>query len=117
MYPTPFTVLHTTYVKDGENAAGQVTTKPVTFPRKVSSLRPRVNEPGTAAADSDQVLNEHTMCTPEPDWAHGDLVKDWLGREWTVHGDVEDYNGGPFGFRPGYRVTLRKVVKRAVPTA
>ncbi|WNM69526.1 head-to-tail stopper [Mycobacterium phage Syra333] len=117
MFPTPFTVQHTTTLKTGENAAGQPIVEPVTFPRKVTSLRPRVNEPGSAVADNAAVLTEYSMVTPENDWAHGDLVTDWHGRKFTVWGDVEDYNGGPFGFRPGYRVTLRKVEKRAVPTA
>ncbi|ASR85216.1 head-tail adaptor [Mycobacterium phage SirPhilip] len=117
MFPTPFTVQHTTFVKVGENAAGQPRTEPRTRPRQITSLRKRVNEPGTAAADADQVVVEYSMATPESDWAHDDLVADWLGREFKVHGEVDDYNGGPFGFRPGYLVTLRKVVKRAVPTA
>ncbi|AOQ29073.1 head-to-tail stopper [Mycobacterium phage Ramen] len=115
--PTPWEVQHTTYVKVGENAAGQAKTEPRTRPRMVSSLRKRVNEPGAAATNSDQVVVEYTMATPESDWAHGDLVKDWRGREFKVHGDVDDYNSGPFGFRPGYLVTLRKVEKRAIPTA
>ncbi|QFP94802.1 head-to-tail stopper [Mycobacterium phage Marshawn] len=117
MFPTPFTVKHTTRVKVGENAAGQARTEPRTRDRKVTSLRPRVNEPGTAVADADRVLTEYTMLTPEPDWAHEDVVTDWRGREFKVDGEPEDYNGGPFGFTPGYRVTLRRAVKRAVPTA
>ncbi|AHB79545.1 head-to-tail stopper [Mycobacterium phage Validus] len=117
MFPKPFKVLHTTYVKVGENAAGQARTEPRTRERMVTSLRKRVNEPGTTPADADQVVVEYTMVTDENDWAHDDLVVDWLGRRFNVHGEVDDYNGGPFGFRPGYIVTLRKVVKRAVPTA
>ncbi|QFG09397.1 head-tail adaptor [Mycobacterium phage Yuna] len=117
MWPTPYEVLHTTHVKVGENAAGQARTEPQTRPRKVSSLRKRVNEPGRAASDEAQVVVEYSMVTPESDWAHGDLVDDWRGRHFKVHGEVDDFNGGPFGFRPGYIVTLRKVEKRAVPTA
>ncbi|QFG14061.1 head-tail adaptor [Mycobacterium phage Curiosium] len=117
MYPTPHKVTHTTYVKVGENAAGQPRTEPRTRERKVTSLRKRVNEPGAAATAADQVVVEYTMVTPESDWAHNDLVLDWRGREFKVHGEVDDYNGGGFGFRPGYIVTLRKVEKRAIPTA
>ncbi|ASR87184.1 head-to-tail stopper [Mycobacterium phage LastHope] len=116
-FPKPHKVLHTTYVKVGENAAGQPRTEPRTRERMVTSLRKRVNEPGTAAVDADQVVVEYTMVTDETDWAHDDLVEDWTGRKFKVHGDVDDYNGGPFGFRPGYIVTLRKVEKRAIPTA
>ncbi|ASR85026.1 head-to-tail stopper [Mycobacterium phage PhelpsODU] len=117
MFPTPFTVEHTTTLKTGENAAGQPVVEPVTFPRKVTSLRKRVNDPSMTPAEAGQVVTEYSMVTPESDWAHGDLVKDWLGRQFKVHGDVEDYNGGPFGFRPGYIVILRKVEKHAIPTA
>ncbi|ALF01388.1 head-to-tail stopper [Mycobacterium phage LilPharaoh] len=117
MFPTPHKVTHTTSVKVGENAAGQPITETRTRERFVTSLRKRLNEPGAAAADADRVVVEYSMVTPESDWAHGDQVVDWRGRMFTVHGDVDDYNGGPFGFRPGYIVTLRKVVKRAIPTA
>ncbi|AYR01079.1 head-to-tail stopper [Mycobacterium phage LeMond] len=117
MFPATHRVLHTTFVKVGENAAGQVKTEPRTRERFVVSLRSRVDEPGSAAADADLVTVEYTMVTPEPDWAHDDQVLDARGRKFVVHGEPEDYNLGPFGFTPGYRVTLRKVVKRAVPTA
>ena len=117
MYPKPHKVLHTTSVKVGENAAGQAKTEPRTRERRVTSLRKRVNEPGPTAVDADQVIVEYTMVTDESDWAHDDLVVDWHGRRFKVHGDVDDYGGGPFGFRPGYIVTLRRVVKRAIPTA
>ncbi|QAX95553.1 head-tail adaptor [Mycobacterium phage Nibb] len=117
MFPATHKVLHTTQVKVGENAAGQVKTEPRTRERFVVSLRSRVDEPGSAAADADQVLTEYTMVTPDPDWFHDDQVTDARGRKFLVQGEPEDYNLGPFGFTPGYRVTLRKVVKRAVPTA
>jgi hypothetical protein len=38
---------------------------------------------------------------------HDRVVVD--GRTFEVEGDVEDYTKGPFGFRPGLRVNLRKV--------
>jgi hypothetical protein len=31
------------------------------------------------------------------------------GRVFVVVGDPDDNNAGPFGFTPGYRVTLRRV--------
>ncbi|ALF00445.1 head-tail adaptor [Mycobacterium phage Mufasa] len=109
MFPTPHKVVHVDRVKVGENAMGQALTEPRTRTRWVTSLRPRVNESGTAAALVDRVITEYTMVTPESDWTHGDSVTDARGRKFKVHGDVEDYNLGPFGFTPGYRVTLRRV--------
>ena len=117
MFPTPHKVQHTTRVKVGENAAGQPRTEPRTRERSVTSLRKRVNEPGSEPAAADRVVTEYTMVTPESDWTHGDEITDWRGRTFTVHGDVDDYNGGPFGFRPGFIVTLRRVNNSAIPTA
>lgn len=114
MYPTPHTVTHRTFVKVGENAAGQARTEPRDNARKVSSLRPRRNDTGRAAALADRLITEYSMATPDYDWPHGSVVIDWHGREFTVHGDVEDFNGGPFGFAPGYLVTLRRVVQHAL---
>lgn len=32
-----------------------------------------------------------------------------LGIEYEVEGPVQDFNHGPFGFRPGHRVRLKRV--------
>ncbi|WNM68954.1 hypothetical protein SEA_TRIBLETROUBLE_13 [Mycobacterium Phage TribleTrouble] len=117
MFPTPFKVLHTATVKTGTNSAGQAITRPWTVERRVTSLRPKQNDTATAAALRDRKITEYTMVTPDSDWPHGSTVTDWRNWTFTVHGDVEDYNGGPFGMRPGYIVTLRRVVQNAVPTA
>ncbi|AIM50346.1 head-to-tail stopper [Mycobacterium phage Omnicron] len=111
-FPTPHKVLHTETVVVGENAAGQPLTEPRTRERWVSSLRKRVNDPARPPELDGRVTVEYSMATPESDWAHGDLVEDEHGRRFTVHGDVEDYNLGPFGFKPGYIVILREVVNR-----
>lgn len=114
MFPTPHKVTHRTRVKVGENAAGQAITEPHDTVRSVTSLRKRVNQPGATATLAGRVVIEYSMVTPDPDWAHGSTVIDWLGREFTVHGEVEDYNGGPFGFRPGYIVILHAVKDEGV---
>ncbi|AEL19668.1 head-to-tail stopper [Mycobacterium phage Edugator] len=110
MFPTPHKVLHTTTVVVGENAAGQPITGDRTRERRVSSLRKRVNNADMPVDLNGRVIVEYSMATPESDWKHGDVVEDAHGRRFTVHGDVEDYNLGPFGFKPGYIVILREVV-------
>ncbi|AFN37805.1 head-tail adaptor [Mycobacterium phage MacnCheese] len=117
MFPTPFKVLHTATVSTGTNSAGQAITRPWTVERRITSLRPKQNDTAAAAALRDRLITEYTMVTPDSDWPHGSTVTDWRGWKFTVHGDVEDFNGGPFGFTPGYRVTLRRVVQSAVPPA
>ncbi|AHZ95574.1 head-to-tail stopper [Mycobacterium phage Paola] len=112
MFPTPHKVLHTETIIVGENAAGQPLTEERTRERWVSSLRKRVNDADMPVDLNGRVIVEYSMATPESDWTHGDLVEDAHGRRFTVHGDVEDYNLGPFGFKPGYIVILREVVNR-----
>lgn len=108
-FPTPHRVLHTTSVQVGENAAGQPIVQEHTRERDVISLRKRVNDTARPVEKSGRVIVEYSMATPEPDWAHGDLVVDKRGRRFTVEDSVEDYNMGPFGFEPGYLVILREV--------
>lgn len=113
MFPTPFTVQHTRQGKTGENALGQdVLGDPQTVPRDVSSLRHRSTTVGTTGALKDRVIIEYSMATPDSDWTHGDTVTIPDGRDFIVEGGAQDFNSGPFGFEPGYLVTLRRVEEK-----
>lgn len=109
MFPTPHTVEHATASRSGENALGQAVVSFTTRQRPVIGWSPKTTEDGAAADLAGRVITEVYLSTPDGDWADGDTVTLPDGREFTVVGDPEDNNGGPFGFTPGYRVTLRRV--------
>lgn len=109
MFPTPHTVTHSVAVADGENALGQPVTQTVTTSRQVFGWSPKNTDDGGEPALAGRVITEVYLLTPDGDWVDGDTVTLPDGRVFVVIGDVEDNNAGPFGFRPGYRVTLRRV--------
>lgn len=111
MFPTPYEVAHTTFSVVGENALGQRVTEKVTRQRPVYGWHPAKSGDGAAAALAGQVTTEVHLLMPEPDWRDGDTVTLPDGREFTVVGDVEDFNTGPFaaGLVFGYRARLRRV--------
>lgn len=109
MFPTPHTVDHTVYTKTGENALGQAVTEHVTQTRAVYGWSAKSTADGTEPALAGRVITEVNLLTPDGDWSDGDTVTLPDGREFVVVGDPDDNNSGPFGFAPGYRVTLRRV--------
>lgn len=109
MFPTPHTVEHLERAVTGENALGQITTSHVSRTRSVYGWQPRLNTDGKSADLADRVITELLLLAPEGDWADGDKVVIPGRGEFVVHGEPEDFTTGPFGFTPGYRVTLRKV--------
>lgn len=113
MFPTIIPVMHRTFVKVGENAAGQDITEPSERRRLVCSLKSRRFETATHtdAALADRSVNVYSMVTPDSDWPHGSEVVDQYGRVFVVDGDAAGYNDGPFGFTPGFIVALRRVVQ------
>lgn len=111
MYPTPHTVTHTPRVVVGRNAMGQAKYGDgMPRQRGVYGWRNKSTVVGRTPQTAERVISEVYLLTPEGDWAHGDIVALPGRGRWRVHGDVEDFNTGPFGFTPGYRVTLQKVV-------
>lgn len=109
LFPTPFTVEHSTPAKTGENALGQATVEWQTVTRSVYGWHAPSGSPQMTPAMADRVVTELSLLTPEPGWSHGDVVTIPGRGDFKVHGDVHDCNTGPFGFTPGYKVTLRKV--------
>lgn len=109
MFPTPHTVTHVSSTVTGQNALGQDTTAPVSRSRAVYGWSTKSTTDGSGADLAERVITELSLLTPDGDWHNGDTVTLPNGDEFVVRGGVEDMNNGPFGFAPGYRVTLRLV--------
>ena len=109
VFPTPHTVDHSSVTVVGENALGQVVTEKVTRSRAVFGWSFKSTSDGGTAPLAGRVHTEVALLTPEPDWRDGDIVTLPDRGDFVVIGDPEDFNTGPFGFTPGYRVTLRRV--------
>ena len=110
MFPKPHTVEHSTPAGVTENALGQqLATTWVTRQRAVIGWSTKSSTDGATAALDGRVKIEVTLLTDERDWADGDLVTLPGVGAFVVHGGVLDSNTGPFGFKPGYRVHLRRV--------
>lgn len=109
MFPAPHTVTHTTRVQTDENALGQPVTETVSVSRRVFGWSPKQSDDGGEPTLAGRVITEINLLTADGDWVDGDTVTLPDGRVFVVVGDPEDNNGGPFGFTPGYLVTLRRV--------
>lgn len=117
--PEPFDVTHWTRPKLGKNPAGQVRYgEPVPRARKVRGFVPAGDSEGIiqastgvqyAARTAGRTLTELVMLDDEGDWPADSAVELWDGRKFEVNGPVRDYNLGPFGFKPGYAIDLRRV--------
>lgn len=103
------TVSHTVRTRTGENALGQAVTDSSTQSRPVFGWSPKSTEDGGEPALAGRVITEINLLTPDGDWTDGDTVTLPDGRDFVVVGDPKDNNSGPFGFTPGYTVTLRRV--------
>lgn len=109
MFPTLFTVTHTTRTVAGENALGQPVFVTADTDRAVYGWAPKKSEDGGTPVLDGRVITEVNLLTPDGDWRDGDTVTLPDNRVFTVVGDPHDNNAGPFGFRPGYTVLLRRV--------
>ncbi len=109
--PEPFEVTHWTRPRLGKNPAGQVVYgDPVPRKRMVRGFEPAsANEVQTSQLAGRKVT-ELMMADDEGDWPSDSVVELWDGRRFEVNGDVRDENLGPYGFRPGYVIPLRRVV-------
>jgi len=110
MFPTPHIVTHTTYQSVGADALGQPVTESTSTERAVYGWSPKVvTDGGSDPALASRTITEVALLTPDGDWSDGDTVTLPDGRDFTVVGEPSDSNTGPFGFTPGYKVTLRRV--------
>ncbi|QGH80299.1 head-to-tail stopper [Mycobacterium phage Malthus] len=113
MFPTPDDnkIKHITREKIGENALGQpiYADEPTIREREVYGWRPKLARDGATAALDGRTITELYLLMPEGDYADGDVIELPDGKQYTVQGDVEDFNHGPFGWKPGYRLTMRRV--------
>lgn len=109
MYPTPHTVTHNVASAPTDNALGQPVIEYASTDRAVFGWSPKSTEDGNGAALVGRTITELYLLAPEGDWAHGDTVTLPGRGDFMVVGDPEDLTAGPFGFAPGYRITLRRV--------
>ena len=109
MFPAPHSVTHAVAEVTGTNALGQATVELTSQSRNVFGWSPKVNTDGSTTVMAGRVITEVYLLTADADWSDGDIVTLPDGRDFTVVGEPEDNNGGPFGFAPGYKVTLRRV--------
>lgn len=110
MYATPFTVgvkAHEEGATDAHGNPAESWAEPVT--EKVYGWGPAgTSEPFNAGREA--VEWDLDLYVP-PGFTCGrkDLVE-VLGVDYKVEGIVESYDFGPFGFKPGSRVRLKKVI-------
>lgn len=108
--PEPFDVTHWTRPRIGKNPAGQVKYgDPVPRARKVRGFEPADESENRTAQLAGREVTELVMLTADGDWPADSMVELWDGRKFEVNGPVKDYNLGPFDFKPGYSVALRRV--------
>jgi len=109
VFPTLFTVTHNVATSDGINALGQPVVVYTSTERAVYGWSSKSTADANSAALVGRTITELSLLTPDGDWAHGDTVTLPGRGDFMIVGDPEDMNAGPFGFAPGYRVTLRRV--------
>jgi hypothetical protein len=114
-FPLAHRVTHRTSVKVGENALGQPIVEPLDRRRRVYGWAPWTNRSGAEPAHDNRTVVELALLVPDSNWPHGSLVRLPNGSWFRVVGGVDDYSGGPFGFRPGGRVRIRKVEDSDMP--
>lgn len=108
--PEPYDVVLLRPAPAGKNPAGQIVYgEPIEVPRKVRGFQPAEASEEADARLAGRQVTVLVMLTADPDWPSDAQVRLWDGREFEVNGAVEDYNLGPFDFKPGYAVKLRKV--------
>ena len=111
--PQPFLVTHITKVAVGKNPAGQVKYEDVPRQRWVRAFeQPKAEEVQTSQLAGRKVT-ELMMADDEGDWPSDSVVVLWDGRRFEVNGDVRDENLGPYGFKPGFVIPLRRVTSGA----
>lgn len=113
--PEPFEVIHWTRTKIGKSPAGQIRySDPVPRNRNVRGFEPATDVEIRTAQLAGRTITELVMLTADGDWPENSTVEfTWDGRKFEVNGPVRDYNLGPFDFKPGYAVDLRKVTDGA----
>lgn len=108
--PEPFDVTHWTRPVIGKSPVGQTKYgEPVPRARKVRGFEPATDVEVRTSQLAGRQITELVMLDDEGDWPADSTVELWDGRKFEVNGPVRDYNLGPFGFKPGYAVDLRRV--------
>ncbi|QFG09964.1 head-tail adaptor [Mycobacterium phage Antsirabe] len=108
--PEPFEVTHWTRPKLGKNPAGQVRYgEPVPRKRRVRGFDSAGVQEAQAAQLTGRTVTELLMADDEGDWPIDSMVELWDGRKFEVNAPVRDENLGPYGFKPGFVVELRRV--------
>lgn len=107
-YPTPHTIEHRRYVEGARNSRGNPTE---TWADPVSVdvygwAQPTSSEPKIAGRD--QVIVDLEVYAPASfrPGPYDLLAVDGAG--YTVEGEPEDYNHGPFGFTPGVVINAKR---------
>jgi hypothetical protein len=112
----PFEVTHYTRPVVGKNPAGQIVYgDPVPTKRRVRAF----DTPNTVEHQGGELagrtVTELLMATADGDWPENSMVELWDGRQFEVNAPVRDENLGPYGFKPGYVVELRRVANDGAP--
>jgi hypothetical protein len=110
LIPEPFEVTHWTAGPATENPSGQmVPGEPTPTPRRVRGFVPAGEQEIRAAQLAGRTIADLVMLTADGDWPTDSTVELWDGRKFEVNAPAADYNLGPFGFKPGYAIELRRV--------
>lgn len=114
MFPLAHTVKLIRRNKIGENALGQpiYSDTPTVVERHVYGFRPRRAQDSSVdenPALDDRSISELYLLAPDGDYVEDDVIELPNGRRYEVKGEIEDLNFGPFGFKPGYRLIMRRV--------
>lgn len=108
MFPTPYKVQRIRRTKTGENALGQPIYAETVSTIAVYGWQPTDKTERYTAALAGRTITDLTLLSPTGDFSANDsVVID--GVSYDVDATVVDYNNGPFGFKPGYSIGLRRV--------
>lgn len=110
MFPTPWVALHHPYIAGATDAHGNETEA-----WEVAAVSVPVYGWATPGSDTEinvrRTLVERDLDLYSPTNPFGPKDRVMLGGQmFEVVGYAEDYNHGPFGFTPGYRINLNRAV-------
>jgi len=107
-FPALFTVTKVKRTKTGEDSLGQPTYDETRDDRKVYCWYGAVDDEKLVAEYGDRVINALVILGPDGDYEPHDAIE-VDGNTYEVMGYPINYNTGPFGYAPGFKVVLQRV--------